>query len=150
MISVYFKNQWKYCKAIKWMICIFHHSHNHPTNSGHKALWYNMAIWWYIYIQYLDLQVIWMWPSLSNITWERTLILWKVYAWGRFQYYASYVTHGVLGSLNLRPKLHSRGAYSRAQNYCTLFNNPNSHRTVKHRQLCCLKRVIKLISHMLF
>ena len=45
---------------------------------------------------------------------------------------------------------HSRGAYSSAQNYCTLFNNPNFHRTVKHRQLCCLKRVIKLISHMLF
>ena len=45
---------------------------------------------------------------------------------------------------------HSRGAYSSVRNYCTLFNNPNSHRTVKHRQRCCLKRVIKLISHMLF
>ena len=45
---------------------------------------------------------------------------------------------------------HSRGAYSSAQNYCTLFNNPNSHQTVKDRQICCLKRVMKLISHMLF
>ena len=44
---------------------------------------------------------------------------------------------------------HSRGAYSCAWNYCTLFNNANSHRTVKHRQRCCLKQVIKLISHML-
>ena len=34
--------------------------------------------------------------------------------------------------------------------YCTLFNNPNSHRTVKHWQRCWLKRVIKMISHMLF
>ena len=46
--------------------------------------------------------------------------------------------------------VHSRGAYSSAWNYCTLFNNPNSHRTVTHWQCCRLKRVIKLISHMLF
>ena len=31
-----------------------------------------------------------------------------------------------------------------------LFNNPNSHRAVKHWQHCWLKRVIKLISHILF
>ena len=53
-------------------------------------------------------------------------------------------------SLSRRYNNHSRGAYSGAWNYCMLFNNPNSHRTVKHRQRCCLKRVIKLISHMLF
>ena len=33
--------------------------------------------------------------------------------------------------------LHSRGAYSSAQNYCTLFNNPNSHRTVESLVMPC-------------
>ena len=33
--------------------------------------------------------------------------------------------------------IHSRGAYSSAWNYCTLFNNPNSHRTVESLVMTC-------------
>ena len=33
--------------------------------------------------------------------------------------------------------IHSRGAYSSAENYCTLFNNPNSHRTVENLVMTC-------------
>ena len=32
---------------------------------------------------------------------------------------------------------HSMGAYSSAYNYCTLFNNPNSHRTVESLVMTC-------------
>ena len=45
---------------------------------------------------------------------------------------------------------HRRGAYSSTYHDCMLLNTPNSHRTVKHRRRCWLKRVIKLISPMLF
>ena len=46
--------------------------------------------------------------------------------------------------------IHSREAYISAHHDCMLFKNPTSHWTVKHRQRCWLKRVIKLISNMLF
>ena len=42
-----------------------------------------------------------------------------------------------------RKCLHSRRAHSSAYRDCMLFNNPNSHRTVKHRQRCWLKWVNK-------
>ena len=45
---------------------------------------------------------------------------------------------------------HSSGTYSSAYRDCMLFNNLKSQRTVKHRQRCWLKRVMKLISHMVF
>ena len=39
--------------------------------------------------------------------------------------------------LNFPDHIHSRGPYSSAQHYCTLFNNPNSHRTVKSFVITC-------------
>ena len=80
------------------------------------------------------------WPA-----WRDHTIWWSLYA--GFNIAPNTMRQHKFKTERRRVILHSRGAYSTAY---MLFNNQNPHRTVKHWQRCWLKRVIKLISRMLF